>query len=526
MQQPVNAVTSPAQTDSAAESSDSILQMRAITKAFPGVTALSDVSFDLRRGEIHCLMGENGAGKSTLMKILSGIYTEYEGEMLLDGKAVRLQSVRDAWNHGISMIHQELNLVPELTVYENIYLGRELQGLFGVRRNRDMIDESRRLLQELGADIDSQTPIRRLRVGERQLVEIAKALGLRSHILIMDEPTSALSAAEVDHLFSVMRKLRESGVSIIYISHRMDEVFALADRITVLRDGRHIVTAPASELTRTQLIHHMVGRDLGDMQRRSSSGSGEPLLKVRHLSLNRPGVIPLKDISFDVHKGEVLGIAGLMGAGRTELLETLFGVHPSKYVVNEIVFKDRVGGFRSPAEAIKHGLGYVTEDRKAKSLLLGFSVRFNATLASLHSFAGLLSVVNRRAENEAVRRTVEQLDIRTPSIETRVANLSGGNQQKVVLAKFLLAKPDLLLLDEPTRGIDVGAKAQIYELVSQLVERGTTCIVVSSEMPELLAVCDRILVLCEGRLTGEFSRAEATQEAILEAAMRFESPVN
>jgi ribose transport system ATP-binding protein len=498
-----------------------LLQMQGITKSFPGIIALSNVNFDLRAGEIHCLMGENGAGKSTLMKIISGIYSDYEGEMQIDGRPVRLTSVRDAWNTGIGMIHQELNLVPELTVYENIFLGREMHSALGVQRKQQMRQEASQLLSQLGAAVDPRTPIRDLRVGERQLVEIAKALGLKAKILIMDEPTSALSSSEVDHLFSVIRKLSTSGVAIIYISHRMDEVFAIADRITVLRDGKHIITAEARELDRSKLIRYMVGRELLDVSIHEPSRSEAPILAVHDLSLNRPGVIAFDHLSFEAMRGEVFGIAGLMGAGRTELLETLFGVHPGRYVTGDVIFEGKPARFKSPSEAIARGMGYVTEDRKGKSLLPVFSVRFNATLAALKSFAGAFHIINRRRERQAVKVSIDELDIRTPSEETLVTNLSGGNQQKVVLAKFLLTHPRLLLLDEPTRGIDVGAKAQIYRLVRQLTEQGTTCIIVSSEMPELLAVCDRIMVLCEGKMTALFERNQATQEAILEAAMKF-----
>lgn len=503
-----------------------LLEVHDLTVQFAGVTALSGVSFVLEAGEIHCLMGENGAGKSTLSKVLSGVQLDYEGELRLRGEPVRLRGVRDAQDRKIGMIHQELNLVPELSIFENIFLGRERRGAFGVQRERLMVRETRALLRDLGSDLEPTRKIRELRVGERQLVEIAKVLSLEASVLIMDEPTSALSAAEVEKLFTVMRGLRARSVAILYISHRLEEVFAVADIITVLRDGKHIRTAPARELNRRELIRLMVGRALDERaeaaKAQPSSDAAEPLLEVRDLSLKRPGVVPLKKVSLRVSAGEIVGVAGLMGSGQTELLETVFGVHPSRFVSGEITLTGEPARFHSPQQAIRRGLGYVSEDRKGKSLVLGSSVRTNATLAALSRFAGSLGIVREGRERGAVRDQVRDLGIRTPGLETPVLNLSGGNQQKVVLAKFLLTRPRLLLLNEPTRGIDVGAKAQVYHLIRDLAAGGTACLIASLEMLELLALCDRILVLSEGRLSAEFTRAEATQEAILEAAMQFE----
>ncbi len=498
-----------------------ILQMQNITKRFPGVVALDDVSFDVHEGEVHCLMGENGAGKSTLMKIMNGIYTEYEGHILLDGQPIHLHSTKDAQRAGLGMIHQELNLVPELRVYENIFLGRELHTRFGTLDSHKMQQEASVLLQRLSVNIDPRRPLHQLRIGERQLVEIAKALSLNARILVMDEPTSALTEAETKRLFSVIMSLKLAGVAIVYISHRMDEIFSIADRITVLRDGKTVASLPAAEVTRPELIKYMVGRSINEAFERKSTEQQDAILEVRHLNLKRPGIRSLHDISFQVRRGEVVGLAGLMGAGRTETLETIFGVYPLNQRSGEIIHKGKHLTIHNPADAIRQGFGFVTEDRKGKSLISGLSVRVNLTLAALHLFTRAFRIINRGNERKAVDEQVHNLNIRTPSIETLVANLSGGNQQKVVIGKFLLTKPDILLLDEPTRGIDVGAKSQIYQLVDQLAQQGTAFVMASSEMPELLAVCDRILVLCEGRVTGEFTRAEATQEKILDAATRF-----
>ena len=498
-----------------------ILSMRHITKRFPGVVALADVTFDVNVGEVHCLVGENGAGKSTLMKIISGIYTDFGGEMLIGGQAMTFQVPRDAQDNGIAMIHQELNLVSELTVYENIFLGRELKTRFGVINRRAMRQAAEDLMKRLGLDIDPNQLVGQLRVSQQQLVEIAKALSLNSRIIIMDEPTSALSDTEVQYLFRVIRSLRAHDVAVIYISHRLDEVFAIADRITVLRDGSLVGTALASAITRQQLISLMVGRDLAVLYPKQDVELGDEVLRVDHLSYTQGRTEVLTDISLHVRQGEIVGLAGLMGAGRTQLLESIFGVYPASSLRGRIRLNGQPVLFESPQDAIAHGIGLIAEDRKQQSLVLERSVAENMTLASLRQFMNWLTVVNQRAEREAVSRVVRDLRIRTPSIETYVANLSGGNQQKVVIGKFLLSKIVLFLLDEPTRGIDVGAKAEIYSLVGQLAAAGTGFLVVSSEMPELLAVCDRIYVLCDGRLTGEFERGAFDQVAIMEAATRF-----
>jgi ABC-type sugar transport system ATPase subunit len=500
--------------------------MRNITKRFPGVVALDDVTFDVHMGEVHGLVGENGAGKSTLMNIMSGVYTEFSGEMLLNAQQTLFHNTREAQNAGIAMIHQELNLVPELTVYENIFLGREHKTRFGVIDRRAMRRAAEKLMSDLGLDIDTNRAVVQLRVGQRQLVEIAKALSLDARIIIMDEPTSALSDTEVSYLFQVIQGLRLHNVAVIYISHRLDEIFAVADRITVLRDGRMVGSALKRDLTRQKLISLMVGRDLAVLYPKETIELGDTLLQVEDLSYIRERKHVLDNISIHVRKGEIVGLAGLMGAGRTQLLEALFGVYPPETISGRILFNGQIVRFSSPQEAIRHGVGLVAEDRKQQSLVLERSVAENASLAALRRFLNRLTVVKRQVERQAVTEVVHTLNIKTPTIETQVAYLSGGNQQKVVLGKFMLTEIALFLLDEPTRGIDVGAKAEVYSLVSQMAKDGIAFLLVSSEMPELLAVCDRIYVLCDGRLTGEFRREEFDQEAIMEAATRFADKVN
>ncbi|HEX2907611.1 MAG TPA: sugar ABC transporter ATP-binding protein [Phototrophicaceae bacterium] len=503
-----------------------ILKMQDITKRFPGVVALDRVSFEVQVGQVHCLVGENGAGKSTLMKIMSGVYTEFGGQMLLNGETVTFHNTREAQDSGIAMIHQELNLVFELTVYENIFLGREIKTRLGVIDRRAMRRASEKIMADLGLDIDSNRHVSQLRVGQRQLVEIAKALSLNSRIIIMDEPTSALSDSEVEYLFRVIRGLREHDVAVIYISHRLDEIFTIADQITVLRDGRVAGSALATEITRQQLISRMVGRDLDVLYPKEKVDIGDTVLEVENLNYTQGRTRVLENVSLSVRRGEIVGLAGLMGAGRTQFLEALFGVYPPQSVTGKILLNGQPAKFTSPQTAIANGLGLIAEDRKQQSLVLERSVTENTTLAALRLFMNWLTVIRQRAERQAVTRVSQDLNVKTPTIETLVANLSGGNQQKVVIAKFLLSEIVLFLLDEPTRGIDVGAKAEIYHLVGQLAKNGTAFLLVSSEMSELLAVCDRIYVLCDGRLTGEFNRDAFDQEAIMEAATRFAEKVN
>jgi ABC-type sugar transport system ATPase subunit len=497
-----------------------VLTIKSVSKRFPGVRALHDVSIEIARGEVHALIGENGAGKSTLMKILSGVYTDYEGELLLDDQPLSLGGPRDAQLRGIAIIHQELNLIPELTVAENIFLGREPRTVAGLLDVTRMEQESRALLERLNLPIPPDRPVKWLRVGEQQLVEVAKALSLDARLLILDEPTSALSQAEIDRLFAVIASLKEHGVTMIYISHKFDEIFRIADRVTVLRDGECIGTLSIDKADQHGLIRMMVGRNLSDLFPKEVATVGDEALRVDHLHLlpdGRGRGRALSDISFTLRRGEVLGIAGLMGAGRTELLETLFGVYPERRVRGRIEIAGQERRIASPREAIQAGLAFVTEDRKTQSLILKLSVAHNLTLAALDRFLRL-NILRQREENDAVKHSIEQLRIKTPSSNVDVDKLSGGNQQKVALAKCLLTRPKVLLLDEPTRGIDIGAKAEIYGLISRLAQDGAAIVIASSELLELLAMCDRILVLCEGKLTAELTREEATQERIMEAA--------
>jgi len=497
------------------------LSMRNITKRFPGVVALDGVSFDVHVGQVHGLVGENGAGKSTLMKIMSGIYTDYEGTMLLDDEPVAFHNTREAIDSGVAMIHQELNLVPELSVFENIFLGREKKTRLGTIDRRAMRKAAEELMSGLGLDIDANQAIGRLRVSQRQLVEIAKALSLDTRILVMDEPTSALSDSEVEYLFGVIRSLRDHDVAVIYISHRLDEVYAITDHISVLRDGRVVGSGQASEMPRRKLIGMMVGRDLEVLYPKVPVELGDEVLRVEGLTYMQGRTHVLDEVSVTVRKGEIVGVAGLMGAGRTQLLEAIFGVYSPDSLSGSISLHGQRMVFASPEDAIREGLGLVAEDRKLQSLVLERTVTENATLASLRLFMNRLRIISQRSEKRVVSQVVEDLSIKTPTIDTVVANLSGGNQQKVVIGKFLLDEIVLFLLDEPTRGIDVGAKAEIYRLVGKLAQEGTAFLLVSSEMPELLAVCDRIYVLCDGRLTGEFERDAFDQEVIMEAATRF-----
>ena len=498
-----------------------VLEARAISKAFDGVPVLFTVDLTLQAGEVHALVGENGAGKSTLMRILSGILTEYDGAIEVRGEPARFASVRDAQRAGIAMIHQELNLVPEMTVAENIFLGREpLIGGVVVRRGA-LARAAAALLGRLGVPLDPEARVGSLRVGERQLVEIAKALSLDARVLVMDEPTSALSAAECERLFAIIRQLAAAGVSVVYISHRMDEVELLADRVTVLRDGRRVVTAPSADLSPERIIAHMVGRDLSLAPPARGPVRGRIALSVRDLGLSVPKAHggrkdAVRGVSFDLHEGEILGIGGLLGSGRSEILEAIFGSARGRRS-GRIEVRGEPVSILSPQDAIRHGVALVTEDRKATGLLVGSAIRENIVLPSHRrlSFLGL-----RRLAREAAmaREAISRLRVRCRGDDQAAMHLSGGNQQKVVLAKWLATRPRILLLDEPTRGIDVGAKQEIHELVFELAGRGLSILVVSSELPELLLLSDRVLVMSEGRQTGVLARGEATQEAIMTLA--------
>ena len=498
-----------------------LLEARGISKAFAGVTVLRRVDLALYPSEVHALMGENGAGKSTLVRILSGIISDFDGSILIDGVERRFASVREAQQAGIAIIHQELNLVPELTVAENIFLGREPR-IAGILVNQPALARAAgALLTRLGVRLDPAAPVGSLRVGERQLVEIAKALSLDARILVMDEPTSALSQPECERLFLVIRQLAAAGVAIVYITHRMHEVERLADRVTVLRDGRLVVTGPASFFSPAALIAHMVGREAELVPPSRAGTNGDVALTVHGLGLCVPSVHggwreAIRDVSFEVRRGEVLGIGGLLGAGRTEILETIFGSARGERR-GQIEIEGRPVAIGGPRDAIRHGLALITEDRKATGLLLGSSIRDNMSLPSLPKLAWF-GVRQARREVRLAHDRMTQLGVRCRDNAQAVGQLSGGNQQKVVLGKWLATQPKILLLDEPTRGIDVGAKQEIYDLVFRLADDGLAVVVVTSELPELLLLSDRIVVMCEGRQTGVLSRGEADEEAVMTLA--------
>ena len=488
-----------------------LLTMRHIRKQYPGVLALDDVSFDLRSGEVHALVGENGAGKSTLMKILAGAEQPDAGEVELDGRPLRLHNPIEGIAAGISIIYQEFNLVPSMSVEENIFLGREPVVGPGLIRWREMRRRATDLLASLEAGIDPAAPVETLSVAQQQMVEIAKAVSVEARVIAMDEPTATLTDREIDHLFALIQGLRQQGVGIIYISHRLEEIETIADRVTVLRDGRWVATEPQTGLTRDAMIKMMVGREVTSVFPVRQSAPGEVMLEVRHVT--RHGV--LHDINFEVRAGEVVGLAGLVGAGRTEVARAVFGADPID--AGEVRIAGQPVRLRQPVDAVKAGVGLVTEDRKAQGLVLGLAVRENTTLANLAAVS-TAGFIQRAKEVVATDGLVQSLDIRTPSIEQAVRNLSGGNQQKVVLAKWLFTEAKVLLFDEPTRGIDVGAKAEIYELMNKLAATGVAILMISSELEEVLGLSDRVLVMHEGRLAGELSRAEATPERVMRLA--------
>ena len=496
----------------------SLLEMLSITKRFPGVLALDRVSFDVRAGEIHALVGENGAGKSTLMKVLGGVYQSYEGEIRVGGETRRFAGVRDAEEAGIAVVHQELSLVPEFSLAENIFLGREPRR-FGVIRGEEMHSRAQRGLDQLRLKLDAHTPAGFLGIGQQHLVEIAKALTHEARILVLDEPTAALTESEAEVLFGILDKLRAEGAAIIYISHKLDEVFRLADRITVLRDGRTVGTNAKSEIDTHRLIALMVGREVADIFPESHRVPGDVVFEARGVTVEDPNVrgkLLVDDVSFSVRRGEVLGIAGLVGAGRSELLMAIFGAHPGRKRGDFFAGGTPVA-IDQPSDAIAAGIGFVTEDRKRFGLLLDHTIVTNLTLAALKRISGPL-VTDVDAETAAGERSMKELRIKARSVFTVVGTLSGGNQQKVVLAKWLLTNPKVLFLDEPTRGIDVGAKQEIYMQIDRLAAEGMAIVLVSSELPEVLGLSDRVLVLHEGRITGEFRRDQAVAEAVMAAA--------
>lgn len=489
-----------------------LLRMERISKSFPGVQALQDVNFEVLPGEIHALVGENGAGKSTLMKALTGAQPADDGRIFWHGNPVDIQNPHDAQDLGISMIHQELSLLPFRTVGQNVFLGREPTGFLpGTINWRQLYAQTDELLQRLDLEVDPRTEAQNLSIAQQQMVEVAKALSLEATLIAMDEPTSSLTEKETEILFAVMRSLKAQGVSIIFISHRLEEVFEISDRVTVLRDGRHIATRPTAELDHKQIVSLMVGRELDDMYHYSQTERQEEVLRVQDLSEGHE----LKNASFTLHGGEILGIAGLIGAGRTALAETLFGIRrPTR---GQIWLAGEKVKIYSPQQAIQQGIGFVPEDRKRQGLFLNMAVRENIDMSSLDRVSKF-GFINRRQAVELGQTLVKKLDIRTPSLSQAVGNLSGGNQQKVVIARWLTLAPKILILDEPTRGVDVGAKSEIHALMRDLAAQGVGVLMISSELPEVLGVSDRVLVMHEGRVMGEFDRTEATQDKIMHAA--------
>jgi inositol transport system ATP-binding protein len=488
-----------------------ILQMQNISKSFPGVKALDGVELAVRRGTVHALMGENGAGKSTLMKILIGMYTMDEGSITFQGKQVTISNTDVALKMGISMIHQELSPVPHMTVAENIWLGREPLNRFGLIDKKQLVAQTRELLRGLEININPTMLMKDLSIANIQMIEIAKAISYDSSLIIMDEPTSAITTREVEHLFRMIRNLREKGVAIIYITHKMDEVFQISDDITVFRDGRHIATVPSASTTKNDLIAMMVGRELTNIFPKMEAPIGDVVLSVRNLS--RKGKVD--NVSFDLRQGEILGLAGLMGAGRTEVIEGIFGI--AKIDSGEIFIRGKKVAIKSPEDAIKHGMALLTEDRKETGIMGVLSVRDNITVASLMNFSSR-GFLNKRLMNEVCNNERGRLDIKTPTMDQLINLLSGGNQQKVLVSRWLLTTPDILILDEPTRGIDVGAKSEIHRLMSLLAQEGKAILMISSELPEILGMSDRVLVMHESRLVGEFDRKDLTQEKIMHAA--------
>ncbi len=494
--------------------------MESITKTFPGVKALDGVTFDLAKSEIHALVGENGAGKSTLIKILAGVYPhgEYGGEIIVEGSPQRFHSVRDSEQAGIAVIYQELSLVKDLSVAENIFLGREPRR-FGIINWEELYGRAQQLLDSLHLAIDPMTPVRNLGIGQQQLIEIAKALSQEARIVVLDEPTAALTDAEVETLFGILNDLRARGVAMIYISHKLDEVFRISDRITVLRDGKTIDSTATTETDEPRVVAKMVGRAVDQIFPESRHDRGEVVFEVRNVTVEDPSVpgkLLVDKVGFTAREGEVLGIAGLMGSGRSELLMAIFGAHAGRKAAQ--VFVNGVAvRINNPNDAIDQGIGFVTEDRKRYGLILDQTILRNMTLAGLRRLSGRF-ITNEDAEAAAGERAANDLRIKANSVFTVVGTLSGGNQQKVVLAKWLLTKPRVLFLDEPTRGIDVGAKQEIYAHINQLAESGLAIVLVSSELPEVLGLSDRVIVLHEGRVTGEFSRREATPEAVMACA--------
>ena len=489
-----------------------LLSAEGIRKEFPGVVALDDVQFKLKRGSVHALMGENGAGKSTLMKILAGIYIPDQGEVLLKGQKIRLQSPLDALENGIAMIHQELNLMPFMTVAENIWIRREPKTRFGFVDHGEMNRKTAELFKRLNIAMDPETQVRDLSVANRQMVEIAKAVSYESDVLIIDEPTSALTEREVAHLFTIIRDLRSQGIGIVYITHKMNELFEIADEFSVFRDGKYIGTHASSDVTRDDIIRMMVGREITQMFPKEEVPIGDVVLSVKNLAVK--GIF--QDVSFDVRSGEILGIAGLVGSGRSNVAEALFGVRPA--TSGTISINGKQVEIDSPNKAIQHRMAFLTEDRKDTGCLLVLDILENMQIAVLQDRFVKNGFVSERELSNVCEEMSRKLRVKTPNLSERIENLSGGNQQKVLIGRWLLTNPRILILDEPTRGIDVGAKAEIHRFVTELARDGVAIIMISSEMPEVLGMSDRVMVMHEGRVTGFLDREEATQVKVMELA--------
>lgn len=497
-----------------------MLEAKNISKNFGGVKALTDVNLQLYPGKVNAIIGENGAGKSTLMKIFSGVHTQYDGEIFLNEKAVRFANTKEAEIAGIAIIHQELNLVPYLSVTENIFLGRELVNSLGILEKKKMLAETKVLLQKINLNVSPATKIAELKVGQQQLVEIAKALYTNAAVIIMDEPTSAISEKEVENLFSIITQLKASGKTIVYISHKLKELFTIADYYAILRDGQTVDAGEMKSVSKDELIQKMTGRQLSFEISGKTISDAPVLLEIKNCSLRHPLLRftnILNNISFQLHKGEILGVYGLMGAGRTELMETIFGLHP-KNSSGTIVVNNKTIAIKKPADAIAAGIALVPEDRKLYGLVLSQTIKSNISITVLKTLESW-GMLNAKKEKVLAENFIEQLSIKTSSAANLVQQLSGGNQQKIVLAKWLATNPQVLLLDEPTRGIDINAKAEIYKLMKSLAAQGKGIVMVSSELPEILAVSDRVLVMCEGELTATIPIEEATEAGILKFAI-------
>lgn len=491
-----------------------ILTMKEIDKSFPGVHALDHVNLEVRRGEVHALMGENGAGKSTLMKVLTGIYKKDSGTIIYEGKEVEYHNTKEAQDAGIIIVHQELNMLSHLTVAQNIFIGREFKKGLGIDDKR-MNDETEKLFQKLNMDIDPRQLMGNLTVGKQQMCEIAKAISHEAKIIVFDEPSAALTETEIEELFKIIRDLREKGLGIVYISHRMDEIKVITDRITVMRDGTYVGTLITDESTKNDIINMMVGRVIYEEPKTKSAVPEDApvVLKVDHLNAGKM----VQDVSFELHKGEILGFSGLMGAGRTETARALFGADPIES--GDIYIEGKKVIIKNPQDAVKNGIGYLSEDRKRYGIVVQKTLTENTTMASMDDYMqGIF--IDKKKEREVAQKYVDSLATKTPSVDQLVVNLSGGNQQKVVIAKWLTRNCDILIFDEPTRGIDVGAKNEIYKLINQLAKEGKAIIMISSEMTEILRMSDRIVVMCEGKKTGEIDISEATQENIMNLATR------